>query len=146
MNREESWEKARKAMKHWKLPNEFWTAMEKGLHKYTRNPKGGAINTTFPPTYDKRRNHLKLAFREQYKIGWDNLFKGWMGRQWIEYVKQHIHNENIKLQAQEWAPKMILALWDHMLRLWQYRNHDLHKDDSKRVAQFKVEVLDRDIE
>jgi hypothetical protein len=32
-----------------------------------------------------------------------------------------------------------------MLRLWQYRNDALHKDDSKRVAQFKVEALDRDI-
>jgi hypothetical protein len=27
MNREESWAKARKVMKHWKLPNDFWTAM-----------------------------------------------------------------------------------------------------------------------
>jgi hypothetical protein len=60
--------------------------------------------------------------------------------------EQHIHNGNIKRQAQEWAPKMILTLWDHMLRLWQYRNGTLHKDDSKRVAQFKVEALDRDIE
>jgi hypothetical protein len=68
-----------------------------------------------------------------------------MGRQWIEYVKQHIEHENIKLQAKEWAPKMILAPWDHMLRLWQYRNDALHEDDSKRVAQFKVEALDRDM-
>jgi hypothetical protein len=61
-------------------------------------------------------------------------------------VKQHIQNKNIKLQAKEWAPKMILALWDHMLRLWQYRNEALHQDDSTRVAQFKVEALYRDIE
>jgi hypothetical protein len=90
MNREESWAKARKAMKHWKLQNEFWTAMEKVLHRYTRNPKGGAINTPFPPTYDNSRNHLKLAFREQDMIGWDNLLKGQVGRQWSVYVKQHI--------------------------------------------------------
>jgi hypothetical protein len=83
MNREESWVKARKAMKHWKLPNDFWTGIEKGVHRYTRNPKGGSINTPFPPMYDNRRNHLKLAFREQYTIGWDKLLKGRMGRQWI---------------------------------------------------------------
>jgi hypothetical protein len=80
-------------------------------------------------------------------IGWDNHLKGlWMGRQWIEYVKKHIQNENIKLHAKEWAPKMILDLLDHMLRLWQYRKEALHEDDSKRVAQYKVEALDRDIE
>jgi hypothetical protein len=32
-----------------------------------------------------------------------------------------------------------------MLRIWQYQNDALHEDDSKRVAQFKVEALDRDI-
>jgi hypothetical protein len=110
MNREESWEKARKSMTHWKLPNNFWTAMEKGVHGYTCNSKGGAIKTKFPPTYDSRRNHLKLACREQDTIGWENLIKGGMGRQWISYVKQRIQNENIKLQAKEWAQKMILAL------------------------------------
>jgi predicted nucleic acid-binding Zn-ribbon protein len=41
---------------------------------------------------------------------------------------------------------MILALWDHMLRLWQYRNNDFHEDGSTRVAQFKIEALDREIE
>jgi hypothetical protein len=65
--------------------------------------------------YDNRRNHLKLEFRGQDTIGWDNLLEGRIDRQWTDYVKQHIHNENIKLQAKEWAPKKILALWDHML-------------------------------
>jgi hypothetical protein len=69
-----------------------------------------------------------------------------MERQCIEYVKEHIDNENIKLKASDWAPKMIQALWDHMLRLWKYREDALHKNDTKKVAQFKVEAMDRDIE
>jgi hypothetical protein len=69
------------------------------------------------PTYDNRRKHLKLAFREQYTIGWYNLLKGRMGMQCIVYVKQDIQNENIKLQTTGWASKMILVLWGHMLRL-----------------------------
>jgi hypothetical protein len=92
MNREESWAKAQKAMTHWKLPNDFWIAMEKGLNGYTRAPNGGAIATPFPPTYNNRRKHFKLSFREQDKIAWDNLIKGRMGRQCIEYIKQHIQN------------------------------------------------------
>jgi hypothetical protein len=69
-----------------------------------------------------------------------------MGRQRIEYAKKHIHNENIKLKASDWAPKMIQALWDHMVRIWKYRNDALHENDTKKVAQFKVEAMDRDIE
>jgi hypothetical protein len=146
MNREESQVKARKTMKHWKLPNYFWTALEKGVHGFARHSVGGAIDTPFPPIYDNRPNHLKLAFREQDGICWDNLLKGRMGKKWKEYVKKHLKHEHIKLQAKEWAPRKILALWDHMLRLWQYRNNALHEDDSTRVAQFKIEALDRDIE
>jgi hypothetical protein len=41
---------------------------------------------------------------------------------------------------------MIQSLWDHMLRIWQYRNDALHKNDTKKMAQFKVEAMDRDIE
>jgi hypothetical protein len=129
MNREESWAKARKAMAQWKLPHDFGTAMEKGLHGYTRAPNGGAITAPFPPTYNNKRNHLKLALRKHDRIGWDNLIKGRLGRQWIEYVKQHIHIENIKLKATDWLPKMIQALWDHMLQLWQCQNDALHEND-----------------
>jgi hypothetical protein len=57
-----------------------------------------------------------------------------MGREWIEYVKKHIHNENIKLKASDWAPKMIQALWDYMLRLWKYRNDALHENDTKKIG------------
>jgi hypothetical protein len=69
-----------------------------------------------------------------------------MGKQCIEYVKKHLEHKNIKLQAKDWAPKMILSLWDHMFQLWQYRNNALHEDDSARVAQFKIEAYDWDIE
>jgi hypothetical protein len=124
----------------------FGHPWKKGLNGYTRAPNGSAITTHFPLTYNNRRNHLKLAFREQDRIGWDNLIKVRMGRQWIEYVKQHIQIENMKFKASEWAPKMIQALWDHMLRLWQYRNYALHENDTKKLAQFKVEAMYRDIE
>jgi hypothetical protein len=40
---------------------------------------------------------------------------------------------------------MMQALWDHMLRLWQYWNDALHEKDTKKVAQFKVEAMDSDI-
>jgi hypothetical protein len=93
MNREESWAKARKTMKHWKLPNYFWTAMEKCVHGFTRRTVGGEMETPFPPTYDNRRNHLKIAFREQDKIGWDKLLKGRMSKQSIEYVIKHLEHE-----------------------------------------------------
>jgi hypothetical protein len=68
-----------------------------------------------PPMYDNNQNHCNLALWDQENIGWDKLVKVWISGQWIEYVKQHTQNENIKLRVKEWAPTMILALWDHIL-------------------------------
>jgi hypothetical protein len=41
---------------------------------------------------------------------------------------------------------MILALWNHVIQMGQYRNDALHEEDNKRVALIKVEALDRYIE
>jgi hypothetical protein len=40
---------------------------------------------------------------------------------------------------------MIQALWDHMLRLWKYWSDVIHENDTNKVAQSKVEAMDRDI-
>jgi hypothetical protein len=68
-------------MDPWKLPSNFWIAVEKGMLYYTENP----VNTTdrpppttlFPPTFNNQRNTLKLAFEAQLAIGWENFGKGW---------------------------------------------------------------------
>jgi hypothetical protein len=47
MAREASWGKVKKAMEPCKMPQDFWTAIEKGIQHYTRNAsqnkKGGAL-------------------------------------------------------------------------------------------------------
>jgi hypothetical protein len=55
-------------------------------------------------------------------------------------------NKKSKTKATDWAPKMIQDLWDHMLWMWKYRNKALHANETNKVAQFKVEALESDIE
>jgi hypothetical protein len=47
---------------------------------------------------------------------------------------------------QEWATKIINAMWDHTTRLWHYRNNAAHRRDTKQVAQFKIDALKRENE
>jgi hypothetical protein len=60
MAREASWAKVKKAMAPWKMPPDFWIAIEKGLQHYTRhasqNNKGAA--GPFPGTFNNPRNLL----------------------------------------------------------------------------------------
>jgi hypothetical protein len=37
MEQDASWAKVKKAMAPWKMPPDFWTAIEKGLQHYPRN-------------------------------------------------------------------------------------------------------------
>jgi hypothetical protein len=62
------------------------------------------------------------------------------------YTPQHLAAKGIKLKMQEWAPKLINAIWDHTTRLWHYRNDAVHSRDNKHAAQFKITALEREKE
>jgi hypothetical protein len=47
---------------------------------------------------------------------------------------------------QEWVPKLINAIWDHTACLWHFRNDAAHIRDTKQVAQFKIDSLEREKE
>jgi hypothetical protein len=66
MAREASWAKVKNVMAPWKMPPDFWTAIEKGLQHYTinaiQNNKGSAA--PFSGTFNNPRNVLRQAFTE----------------------------------------------------------------------------------
>jgi hypothetical protein len=86
LHRVDSWEKVKKDMAIWQLPNEFLTAVQKGVYFYIDHPlrqvKEDPYNptpqpvTTFPNGFKQPRNLLKQAYRAQLNIGWDNFTKG----------------------------------------------------------------------
>jgi hypothetical protein len=48
-----------------------------------------------------------------------------------------------KLTGQECITKLILGVWEHMDRIWMYRNTIYHENTLQQVAQYKTEALDR---
>jgi hypothetical protein len=70
------------------------------------------------------------------------MYKGIIAIQWKVYVAQHMNAKGIKLKMQEWAPKLINALWDHTTRLWNCLNDAVHSRDTNQVAQFKIDALE----
>jgi hypothetical protein len=133
-------------MAPWKLPPDFWTAVEKGLQHYIRNAiqNNKEAAARFTGTFNNPRNLLRQAFREQDEIGWSGMYKGRIATQWKVYIAQHMNAKGIKLKMKEWAPKLINALWDHTTRLWHFRNDAVHSRDTNQVAQFKIDALERE--
>jgi hypothetical protein len=84
MAREASWAKFKKVIKPWKMPHDFWTAIEKGLQHCTINAsqKNKGAAAPLPGTFNNPWNLLIQAFIEQDEIGWSGIFKGRIAAQW----------------------------------------------------------------
>jgi hypothetical protein len=133
-HRDASWQKVKKYMQMWRLPADFWTAMEKGLHHLPHDLKESTSPTlTFQISVNPIRNHLRAAFQEQNSIKWTNLLKGHMSHRWQQFATAYVRSKKLDLRAQEWGPKFITVLWDHSLRIWHFRNDAFHGDTNTQV-------------
>jgi hypothetical protein len=70
----------------------------------------------------------------------------WIFRQWETNMAFHIRQKQIGLPEKEWAVKLIIALWDHLHRIWTFRNGVLHENNQGHIAHCKVEALQLKIE
>jgi hypothetical protein len=132
-------------MQMWRLPADFWTALEKGLQHLTRDIKESTSPTLpFQISVNSIRNHLRAAFQEQNSIKWMNLLKGRMSHKWQQFATARVRSKKPDLRAQEWGPKFITELWDHSLRIWYFRNDAFHVDANTQVKRYKLEELERE--
>jgi hypothetical protein len=94
--RADSWSKLRKGMEKWGMSQDMWLTIENGVCHYTMNPKKcdpdnmpTGPSLPFGPTFYAPRNRLKVAFRAQSRIGWDNFLKRRLSRDWITCMDHH---------------------------------------------------------
>jgi hypothetical protein len=119
--------KLRKGMEKWGMSQDMWFIIENGVRHYTTNPKKHEHDNMpadpsppFGPTFYAPRNRLKVAFRAQSRIGWDNFLNGRLSGDWIMCMDHHFESTGSKLTGQECITKLIMSLWEHMDRLWMY--------------------------
>jgi hypothetical protein len=153
LHRADSWEKVNKDMVIWQLPNDFWTAIQKCVQFYIDHPlrrvKEDPYNPTlqpvkpFPHGFNQPCNLLKKTYRAQSNIGWDNFTKDMITRHCQIYIKHHLQSMNIKLPKDEWAAKLIIALWEQLRRVWNFRNGVYHAQNNGRIARYKLEAQAR---
>jgi hypothetical protein len=79
-------------------------------------------------------------------VGWENFPKGRICTEWCTYIKQHLASSNINKDYQEWETTLILALSDHIYRVWTFRNTVHHEDNQGQVERYKEEALARRID
>jgi predicted nucleic acid-binding Zn-ribbon protein len=57
-------------------------------------------------------------------------------------MDHHFQSNESKLTGQECITKLIMELWEHMDRLWMYRNNRYHENANQQVLRYKTEALD----
>jgi hypothetical protein len=91
-----SWQKLKKDMQLWRLPADFWTAIEKGLHHLPSDLKESTTPTLpFQISVNPIRNHLWASFQEQNSIKWMNLLKGRMSHRWQQFATAHVWSKKL---------------------------------------------------
>jgi hypothetical protein len=95
-----SWQKVKKDMQMWRLPADFWTAIEKGIQRLSQDTQ----ESTIPPlplqnSVNPIRNHLRAAFKEQNSIKWTNIYKGRLPHKWQQFATTHVRSKRLDLRA-----------------------------------------------
>jgi hypothetical protein len=115
--RADSWSKLRKGTEKWGMSQDMWLTIENRVCHYTMNPKKHEHDNMptepsppFGPTLYAPRNRLKVAFRVQSRIGWDNFLKGRLSLDWITCMDHHFQSNGSKLTGQKCITKLIMSL------------------------------------
>jgi len=73
---------------------------------------------------------LRNLAAAQEAIGWTNLFKGRISKQWIERQRHHIGDKaTTKNNALNWATTVIDYFFTQWFKVWDQRNLDRHGND-----------------
>jgi hypothetical protein len=88
--------KLKKAMEKWKIPNDVWMAIQKAMqhniqHPAKRDPQDMPQEppTPFSRTFHIQRNIIKVAFRMQSHIGWENFTRCQVSCEWVDVMEWH---------------------------------------------------------
>jgi hypothetical protein len=139
-----AWAELRKDLIKWPIHQDIWCAIEHRLLHFTKHP-GKNVSTRPRPPFGSslRANHVLLnnAAASQTSIGWHNLMKGGISKEWSTLWSKAMGAH----LASTCERAMIRALWNHSYCLWIFRNNEDNKNDNRAIAEYKQRELDDNI-
>jgi hypothetical protein len=85
-----------------------------------------------------RTNLIQSIKEAQEQIGWDQLLKGMISKEWIQYQREAMGESATKRKnGSTWATEIISTIFDQWLELWKLRNEDRHGKD--RITRKEAE-------
>ena len=88
---------------------------------------------------------VDIASQQQSQIGWNNLLKGFITKEWRVVQEAHMR-QNLQSIDTQWASKAIDLLQSYTLTMWTFRNQYLHGVDTKENKQIQKDRLKAKVE
>jgi len=83
-------------------------------------------HTPYPNITDDLPPILRLAVQHQSRLGWEQLYHGWLAQDWARAIDQL--NPTIAPSGAQILVYMTQAVWTYVLNTWRLRNQHLHQD------------------
>ena len=87
---------------------------------------------------------IRLAVREQNKIGWLDLLEGRASKQWQLIQKKHYEDNNMRKSSRRWIRGLLVQLHHLARKQWDHRNQINQQANNPAQAQL-IRTLDDDI-
>jgi hypothetical protein len=104
-----------------------------------------SIMTTWRMNINVVSEEWREAIQEQNSIGWEQIYKGRMGRKLIEAMDRHydlVGVNKLQYNGERWAKRLISNIWSTALELWSTRSEILYATSEEvktKQMQEKVE-------
>ena len=82
----------------------------------------------------------------QKAIGWTEILKGRISRQWSQAQQRHLGAFDRKKNGQTWATDIVQLILEEWLKIWKIRNDDRHGKDKQTKAQAERTQAIRELE
>ena len=84
---------------------------------------------------------IVTAMREQTRIGWKNLRRGFISQTWAKL--QYAVDNNQRREPKDWNKLLVKWVMDVSWEMWLHRNTALHGNNHKEGKQIKLDNLKR---
>jgi hypothetical protein len=102
-----------------------------GIFQWQHAGHDSAWPSEIPAIHDTIGRATHIAYFEQEQLGWEQALRGRLSKKWGEaqnayYTERY---ETSHMTGDAWTTKVITALWDYSLAIWQERNEAYHGAD-----------------
>ena len=70
---------------------------------------------------------IRVAIRQQHKIGWQDLLHGLSAKEWQRLQRTHYKEQGIRKSSRRWIKGLLIQLHHLSFRMWDHRNTIKHK-------------------